>query len=257
MLEIHKRDFLGHARLAMHVFEENREYFGTDLSRLLLSMPEAMRAISRQTVDLLEQGHFRPLWPTTVFDAEKVEDAFRLMQQGVHMGRLVVRMPDDGSVLPIAPSKPAPCFRADATYLLTGGMGGLGRFIIHWLASHGARDITVVSRSAGARDEDRTLVIEMQGLGSAVHCIGADITDTRSIKDAIGSVQKPIAGVLQMAMVLRDVGIPDLDYDGDDIEGCSKKPGRGPTQVNEVTMQSLYAYSRIGFPLCRASYLSS
>lgn len=73
-----------------HVFEEKRASFGIDLSRLSLSMPDA---ISRQTVDLLEQSHFRPLWPTTVFDAEKVEDALRLMQQGVRMGRIIVRMP--------------------------------------------------------------------------------------------------------------------------------------------------------------------
>lgn len=212
MLEIGKRDFLGRAQLAMHLFEENRVYFGIDLSRLSLSEPEAMRAFSRQTMDLLEQGHFRPLWPTNLYVAERIEDAFRFMQQGVHMGRIVVRMPEQDSILPIAATKAAPRFRADATYLLAGGMGGLGRSIIRWMALHGAKDITVVSRSAGVRAEDRMLVAEMEELGCAIRCFAADITNASAVQKVIDSLTKPVAGAFQMAMVLRDVGIPNLDF---------------------------------------------
>ena len=212
MLEIGKRDFIGRARLAMHLFEENRAYFGIDLSRLSMSDPIALKVLLHQTMDLFEKGHLRPLWPTTAFDAEKIEDAFRFMQRGVHMGRIIVRMPEDYSVLPIAPIVPEPCFRANATYLLAGGMGGLGRSIIRWMVSHGAKDITIVSRSAGIRAEDRALVTEMQELGCTLHCFAADIADVGSMQSVVNSIGKPIAGALQMAMVLRDVGTPNLDF---------------------------------------------
>ena len=42
MLEIGKRDFLGRAQLAMHIFEENRAYFGIDLSRLTITNKSAV-----------------------------------------------------------------------------------------------------------------------------------------------------------------------------------------------------------------------
>jgi NADPH:quinone reductase-like Zn-dependent oxidoreductase/acyl carrier protein len=212
MLEIGKRDFLGRARLAMHLFEENRAYFGIDLSRLSMSHPIATKALLHQTMDLLEKGHLLPLWPTNAFDAEKIEDAFRFMQRGVHMGRIIARMPEDDSVLPIAPMAPEPYFRADATYLLAGGMGGLGRSIIRWMVSYGAKDITIVSRSAGIRAEDRALVAEMEELGCTIHCFATDIADVGSMQSVVNSISKPIAGALQMAMVLRDVGTPNLDF---------------------------------------------
>lgn len=212
MLEIGKRDFLGRAQLAMHLFEENRAYFGIDLSRLALSEPIALQALLQKTMDLLEKQLLRPLWPTNVFNAEKVEDAFRYMQRGVHMGRIVVRMPEDDNVLPIAPTSPEPRFRADATYLLAGGMGGLGRSIVRWMVSYGAKDITIISRSAGHRDEDRALITEIEELGCTLHCFAADIADMDSLRSLLSSISKPIAGVLQMAMVLRDVGTLNLDF---------------------------------------------
>jgi NADPH:quinone reductase-like Zn-dependent oxidoreductase/acyl carrier protein/NAD(P)-dependent dehydrogenase (short-subunit alcohol dehydrogenase family) len=213
MLEIGKRDFLGRAQLAMYLFEENRAYFGIDLSRLSLSEPEAMRTFSIQTMELLGTGQFQPLRPTTIFDGEKVEDAFRYMQRGVHMGRIVVRMPDDDSILHIAPTMPAPYFRPNATYLLAGGMGGLGRSIIRWMASHGAKCLTVVSRSAGLGPQDQALIAEIGELGCLLQCFAADISDANSMQTVISSICQPIAGVLQMAMVLRDVGIPNLDFE--------------------------------------------
>lgn len=212
MLEIGKRDFLGRAQLAMHLFEENRAYFGIDLSRLSLSEPVAMQALLHQTMDLLEKGHLRPLWPTTVFEAERIEGAFRFMQRGVHMGRIVVRMPKDDSSLPIAPTVPQPYFRADSTYLLAGGMGGLGRSIIRWMVSHGAKDITVVSRSAGIRAGDQALVTEMEEIGCTVRCFATDIADVDAVQRVLTSIGKKISGVFQMAMVLRDVGTPNLDF---------------------------------------------
>ena len=213
MLEIGKRDFLGRAQLAMHLFEENRAYFGIDLSRLALSEPEALQELLQKTMDLLEKQQLQPLWPTNTFDAVAVEDAFRYMQRGVHMGRIVVRMPEDDSVLPIAPVLPEPQFKADSTYLLTGGMGGLGRSIIRWMVSYGAKDITVVSRSAGNRDVDRALIAEIGELGCTLQCFAADIAEMDSLQNVLSSLSKPVAGVLHMAMVLRDVGTLNMDSD--------------------------------------------
>ncbi|EME41518.1 polyketide synthase-like protein [Dothistroma septosporum NZE10] len=214
MLEIGKRDFLGRAKLAMHLFEENRAYFGVDLSRLSQTNPEALKGLLCQTMDLMEQGHLKPLWPTTVFDAEQIESAFRYMQRGVHMGRIVVRMPNNTDALAVAPIVPSPTFKPEATYLLVGGMGGLGRAIIRWMATNGAQDITAVSRSAGSRTGDHAMVAELEELGCTLRCVAADVTDTDAMQRVVESIgDKRIAGVFQMAMVLRDVGTLNLDYD--------------------------------------------
>ncbi|OCK74548.1 putative polyketide synthase [Lepidopterella palustris CBS 459.81] len=211
LLEIGKRDLLGRGQLALHLFEENRAYFGIDISRLIETNMEDMADLLNLTMKLLEQGHIHPIHPTTVFDAEKVQDAFRYMQKGVHMGRIVVKMPQD-DVLPLAPPLPKPSFKSDASYLLVGGLGGLGRSIISWMAAAGARDVMVLSRSAGKSDIDQAFIREIAEAGCALKCFAGDVTDGGFVQQVISAAAKPIAGVMQMAMVLRDVGFLSMDY---------------------------------------------
>lgn len=44
MVEIGKRDFLGHARLDMDLFESNRAFFGVDLADICADRPDMTRA---------------------------------------------------------------------------------------------------------------------------------------------------------------------------------------------------------------------
>src|SRR5262249_50069197 len=47
-----------------------------------------------------------------------------------------------------APSAPLPLrFRHDATYLITGGLGGLGLCMAEWMIRHGARRLVLLGRS--------------------------------------------------------------------------------------------------------------
>ena len=172
----------------MHLFDENRAYFGLGLSGLSMSDPISLKVLLHQTMNLFEKGHLRPLWPATAFDAEKIEDAFCFMQRGVHMGRLIVRIPEDYSVLPITPIVSEPCLRANATYVLAGAMGGRRRFIIRWMMTHGAEDVIIVSRYAGNRAEDRALVTEMEEDGCNLHCFATDIVNIDCIQSAVNSI---------------------------------------------------------------------
>jgi thioester reductase-like protein len=74
-----------------------------------------------------------------VFPEAQTAEAFRLMAQARQVGKLVISRG----------AQPAPLrLRPDATYLLTGGLGALGRQLAVWLAAQGARSLLLVSRSA-------------------------------------------------------------------------------------------------------------
>lgn len=212
MLEIGKRDFLGRAQLAMHLFEENRAYFGIDLSRLALTDRASMERLLRLTIQLYEEGHLHALHPTTVFDAERIQDAFRYMQKGVHMGRIVVKMPASAAALPVAPKIPDPVFKGDASYLMVGGVGGLGRSVVSCMAEHGAKHVIVISRSAGTKASDKDFVEEMREFGCAIDCCAGDVADFDFLQKTIERAGRPIAGVMQMAMVLRDTAFSNMTY---------------------------------------------
>lgn len=211
LLEIGKRDLLGRGQLALHLFEANRAYFGIDISRLIETNMEDMADLLHLTMKLFNEGHIHPIHPTSVFEAENVQDAFRYMQKGVHVGRIVVKMPED-DILPLAPLLPKPSFKKEASYLLVGGLGGLGRSIISWMAAAGARDIMVLSRSAGKSASDQAFMKEIAEAGCTLRCFAGDVTDGEFVQQVISKATKPILGAMQMAMVLKDVGFLSMDY---------------------------------------------
>jgi len=124
----------------------------------------------------------------------------------------MIKFPEADS-LPLTPAVPKPEFRGDAAYLLVGGLGGLGKAIAGWMATHGAKHFMFLSRSAGKSDEDQAFIKELTGMGCSAQCFPGDVVDTEIVRAAIDQSQKPIKGVMQMAMVLRDIGVMGMDID--------------------------------------------
>lgn len=65
-----------------------------------------------------------------------------------------------------------PVFVADATYLLTGGLGGLGLALARWLAQHGARELVLVGRAAPLADQ-RAAIAGIEAVGARVRVVRA------------------------------------------------------------------------------------
>lgn len=97
-------------------------------------------------------------------------------------------------------------FDDNASYLIVGGLGGLGRVICKWMASLGAKNIIILSRSGVKGSASVTVAKELKeaGVNLAVHA--CDIGDYAQVKAALDICAKnmpPIRGVIQAAMVLK------------------------------------------------------
>lgn len=213
MVEIGKRDMIGRAQLALDKFEDNRTFFGIDVSRHIALKRATGGRLMELMLDLYVQGHLKPVHPMTVFDATEVEDAFRYMQQGTHVGKIVVRFPQREETLSWTPATPKPSFSGDRSYLLVGGMGGLGRAIAMWMANYGAKHIIFLSRSAGKGDDDPAFIEELNLMGCKVQAFSGDVSDENLVNRIVATAPMPIAGVMQMAMILRDIGVLDMDLE--------------------------------------------
>jgi len=212
MVEIGKRDMVGRGKLALAPFEDNRTFLGGDIARLMVTHKSTVARLMKLTLEQYLEGNFKPISPITTFDAENVEDAFRYMQKGSHIGKIVVKFPQD-DILPLAPTVPVPEFRGDVTYLLTGGLGGLGKAVASWMVSYGAKNLMFLSRSAGKTDEDKVFSRELKLMGCSSQFFPCDIADYAVVKNAVSRAALPIAGVMQMAMVLADIGVLDMTLD--------------------------------------------
>ncbi|KAK6852913.1 hypothetical protein PG995_011464 [Apiospora arundinis] len=206
MVEIGKRDMIGHGRLALDHFEDNRTFSCVDATTAF----EEPQRLLQQMMKLYGDGHIQPIRPMTLFDAGEVEHAFRYMQKGEHMGKLVIKFPEQ-DLLPLVRSVPEPKYRSDASYLMVGGTGGLGRSIATWMASCGAKHFIFLSRSAGKSTADEEFFRELKDGGCTVQCYAGDVADRELLGQVVRDAAAPIAGVLQMAMVLRDCGLLNMD----------------------------------------------
>ena len=96
---------------------------------------------------LVLTGAVRPL-KATVFDRDQIETAFRFMAQGKHIGKVVIQVrPDDKSksVVELVAHAQSLC-DPRKSYVVTGGLGGFGLELAHWLVERGARNLVLTSR---------------------------------------------------------------------------------------------------------------
>jgi thioester reductase-like protein len=113
-------------------------YLPFDLLEVAAAEPALIRQLLEQLLADLQTGSYSPI-PMQTFDEAQTVEAFRWMAQARHVGKLVIRRGEQAAPLRL---------RSDATYLVSGGVGALGRQLLGWLVDQGVRSLLVVSRSA-------------------------------------------------------------------------------------------------------------
>lgn len=93
----------------------------------------------------------------------------------------------------------------DATYILIGGTGGLGRSMAKWLSTKGARNVVLVSRSGKIDNKVQGLIDELAKNGTNIIVKPCDVSQQQSVETLIDSLSHlpPIRGVVHGAMVLK------------------------------------------------------
>nr|CAD19086.1 StiB protein [Stigmatella aurantiaca Sg a15] len=115
------------------------------------------------------------------------------------------------SVMHLAPcAMPEPSreihLRADGTYLLTGGLGGLGLRVARWMVEQGARHLVLVGRR-GASEAQQAAIDEMERAGARVLVAQGDISQKDVLAGLLEKARQsmpPLRGVIHAAGVLDD-----------------------------------------------------
>ncbi|KAK1973664.1 KR domain-containing protein [Colletotrichum cereale] len=207
MVEIGKRDLLGSGKLDMSIFLANRSYCCVDLDQICFKRQALCKELLKSVVECYEGGHILPIRPIEVFSASKIREAFRYMQQGLHMGKIVISIRDSADALNINTGnitrKQVARLDDSASYILVGGLGGLGRAVSRWMVEHNARHLVYLSRIAGGRDEDLQFIQELESMGARATIINGSVTSAEEVQKAVQAAPN-LKCILQISMVLRD-----------------------------------------------------
>ncbi|KAL0932749.1 polyketide synthase [Colletotrichum truncatum] len=139
---------------------------------------------------------------------------YSILQGQVHIPRMYwfgLSHPEVGKGTPDRSGVPK--FREDVSYLLVGGMGGLGQSVATWLLEHGARNLIFLSRSA-ASSKNHSFVKELKSYPNAtITTVSGDVSKPEDVSNAIKQASKPIAGVFQLSLVLKDNSTTEMTFE--------------------------------------------
>ena len=147
---------------------------------------------------------------TTTFDKDDIEGAFRFMAQGKHVGKVVVRVREEGKEKASLPINLKAISRASCdpskSYIITGGLGGFGLELANWLVERGANNIVLTSRSGVKTGFQERCIGGWRRAGVKVLVSTANVSkleDARALLKEAGKLG-PVGGVFNLAVVLRD-----------------------------------------------------
>ncbi len=147
-VELGKRDIYDDRNVGLKVFRKNLSFHAVDLAAAIEERRAYIVELVGEVLRHIESGVWRPL-PVHAFSAAEPGEPFRFMAQARHIGKIAIRMDRDVKVLP---AKDKPLFSSSATYLITGGLGGVALTVAEWMAKNGAGHLVLLSRRAPTQE---------------------------------------------------------------------------------------------------------
>ncbi len=213
-VEIGKRDFVQNTALGMGHLIDNVSYFAVDLEQMITHRPKAIRGLLREVAGAFETGALRPP-PLHAYAATEVQRAYEALRRSEHIGKIVVDMKGDRPSLSAAAPDRQIAFRADRTYLVTGGTRGFGLRVAQWLLERGAKNLFLLSRSGRIGDDESAFEERANANGARVVTAAVDVGSESELREALDSLASrglpPLAGVFHAAVAYRDRTILQLD----------------------------------------------
>lgn len=210
-VELGKRDVWEDRQVGLRIFRKNISFHVVDLADAVETQRQRVREWLEIVVERIASGVWRPL-PVSTFASQETGEAFRFMAQARQIGKIAVQMERTVAVLPATDRG---LFSADAGYLITGGLGGIGLTVAQWMAREGAGWLVLMSRRS-VSDEAAEAIRQIEALGCRVRVARGDVTGRADVDAALETLRAegvPLRGVLHAAALVDDVLIREMTPD--------------------------------------------
>ncbi|GAA4624848.1 type I polyketide synthase [Actinoallomurus vinaceus] len=211
-IEIGKRDIYANAKLGLLALRRNITVTAVDLALLGRERRPLIRELLTELREEFTAGRLAPP-ACTEFAFTEAATALRHMAAAKHIGKLVLTVPRQGEADVALPPGGRPVVRRGTSYVVTGGLGGLGLELARWLAGQGAGRIVLGGRSAPSETAAAALAGIRAG-GTQVEVVRGDIAEPGVAERLVAAATadgRTLSGVLHAAAVLDDGALSNLD----------------------------------------------
>lgn len=213
--EIGKRDMLENSQILMKSFLENKSFLSCHVDILLRQQPKNFIAIFEKVLHLLIDGTLRPI-KTIVYPISTFKEIFRMMSKGVHIGKIVFDVSSEP--LPLCVQNSPKLFKTNATYIITGGFGGIGLAFSRWMCKKGAKHLVLVSRQGCHNSAGRRCLAFLKRQGVNVFEFAGDLSEESFVQAMIKKLKQEssipaIRGIFHLAGVIKEESFSQLGPD--------------------------------------------
>lgn len=202
--------------LAMAPFQRGASYSVFNLAKILQENPSQMVKMLQNVLYFgPHRQNIQKPNPRTVFSATTVAEAFDWTSSHGRDGKAILTFSPDDSISVERRALNPLYLDPNSTYLLAGGLGGLGKSLAKLLAQKGARHLVFVSRSGPASKNAISLTQELAKMGVKTAIYAADVSDKTAMANMLAQCaaeMPPIRGVIQSAAVLEDSIYDNMTY---------------------------------------------
>ncbi|KAK8137622.1 Compactin diketide synthase [Apiospora sp. TS-2023a] len=211
-VELGKKDLFQNNHLSMRPFLQNVSFHSLDVRMIESVRPGAMRGWLSDIISLYKHGAIKPIQPVTQIPISQLATSLRKLQSGQNVGKIVLTLGPDEKVLTAKRSPldvirpPGALLSPDATYIITGGTGGIGRSLASWVAKQGAKHIVLLGRSGPSSPKVAELLTRYEGTDVCMRAIACDVGSHNGLtraKEAIENMPR-VRGVVHGALYLHD-----------------------------------------------------
>jgi acyl transferase domain-containing protein/acyl carrier protein len=210
-VEIGKRDVYTNTRLGLYPFRRNLTFHYLDMALMVDNRSKRLGDNLRHLYRLVANGEL-PQPEATHYPLAEAANVIRVMSAAQHTGKLVLDAPRGGHSTVVVPPENARIFRPDGSYVITGGLGGLGLFLASEMAAAGCGRIVLTSRSQPDAVAEQTIA-RIRATGADIHVECGDIADPATAGRLVAAATAtglPVRGVVHAAAVVEDATLTTI-----------------------------------------------
>ncbi|KAI9036258.1 Acyl transferase/acyl hydrolase/lysophospholipase [Aspergillus affinis] len=211
-LEIGTTDIYRNTRISLEQFRQNGSFFAVDVDRLAAQKPALHRQLVNEVCELFNSSKLMPP-PITTYPVTALPTALKELSRSSVIGKAAVEM-SAGVYVQAAPPLQLKLHEG-RTYVITGGLSGLGLRLAKFLDERGAKHLVLVSRTGPKSTEDHAVLSDMQRRGTTIHIEIGDISNAETVHFLFQQQRPwpPIAGVIHCAGILTAVSAHNVTTD--------------------------------------------
>ncbi|KAJ4309380.1 Highly reducing polyketide synthase gpy1 [Fusarium piperis] len=169
-----------------------------------------------QLIDMVERREIDLDMSVSVARLDSLQSAFSTLSERNQRKQVIsLANVNDEQLIKIRPKTSR--FNQHKTYIITGGLGGLGRAIAMWMASYGARNLILATSSVSRALESDHLLQQLSSYGCNARVEVCDVGDFAAVERLVAAIETPVGGVIHSALRLSDRFFEDITLEDFDV----------------------------------------